>query len=99
MRELSAPSTSTAGIASRYDYFNETTSGNNRLTAHCGAYLDVAQAVLRKIVEVDAPTEMRSFICVLLRRHLSEPPPTWSGSAESLSLELSIGWAQRWQPL
>ena len=58
MRELSAPSTSTAGIASWYDYFNETTSGNNLLTAHCGAYLDVAEAVLRKIFEVDARTEI-----------------------------------------
>jgi len=40
------------------DYFDKTSSGNNLLTAHCGAYLDVVGAVLRKMVEVDARTEI-----------------------------------------
>jgi predicted dehydrogenase len=45
-------------LPSSYDYFNKTTSGANLLTISAGHTLDLVEAVLGKIVEVDARTEI-----------------------------------------
>lgn len=46
-------------LSSNYDYFNKTASGANLLTISAGHTLDVVEAVLGPIVEVDARTEVR----------------------------------------
>jgi predicted dehydrogenase len=45
-------------LPSWYDYFNKTSSGANLLTITAGHTLDVVEAVLGPIVEVDARTEI-----------------------------------------
>jgi predicted dehydrogenase len=45
-------------MPSIYDYFNKTSSGANLLTITAGHTLDVVEAVLGAIVEVDARTEI-----------------------------------------
>jgi predicted dehydrogenase len=45
--------------SSRLDYLNKTSSGANLLTITAGHTLDVAEAVLGPIIEVDARTEIR----------------------------------------
>jgi predicted dehydrogenase len=45
-------------LPSTYDYFNKTTSGANLLTISAGHALDLLEAVLGEIVEVDARTEI-----------------------------------------
>jgi predicted dehydrogenase len=45
-------------LASSYDYFNKTSSGANLLTVAVGHTLDVVEAVLGPIMEVDARTEI-----------------------------------------
>jgi predicted dehydrogenase len=45
-------------LPSAYDYFNKTSSGANLLTITAGHTLDVVEAVLGPVVEVDARTEI-----------------------------------------
>src|SRR5260221_6581104 len=45
-------------LPSSYDYFNKTSSGANLLTIAAGHTLDVVEAVLGPVVEVDARTEI-----------------------------------------
>ena len=45
-------------LPSAYDYFNKATSGANLLTITAGHTLDVVEAVLGPIIEVDARTEI-----------------------------------------
>jgi predicted dehydrogenase len=45
-------------LPSWYDYFNKTSSGANLLTITVGHTLDVVEAVLGEIIEVDARTEI-----------------------------------------
>jgi predicted dehydrogenase len=45
-------------LASWYDYFNKTSSGANLLTITVGHTLDVVEAVLGEIIEIDARTEI-----------------------------------------
>jgi predicted dehydrogenase len=45
-------------MASTHDFFNKTTSGANLLTILAGHTLDVVEAVLGSIIEVDARTEI-----------------------------------------
>ncbi len=45
-------------LPSSYDYFNKTTSGANLLTISAGHTLDLVEALLGEIVEVDARTEI-----------------------------------------
>ena len=45
-------------LPSMYDFFNKTSSGANLLTITAGHTLDVVEAVLGEIVEVDARTEI-----------------------------------------
>jgi predicted dehydrogenase len=45
-------------LPSNYEYFNKTTSGANLLTISAGHTLDLVEAVLGEIVEVDARTEI-----------------------------------------
>ena len=47
------------GMPSVYDYFNKESSGANLLTISAGHTLDVVEAVLGPILEVDARTEIR----------------------------------------
>lgn len=44
--------------SSRYDYFNKASSGANHLTISVGHALDVVEAVLGPIIELDARTEI-----------------------------------------
>jgi predicted dehydrogenase len=46
------------GLPSSYDYFNKTSSGANLLTINGGHTLDVVEAVLGPIIEIDARTEI-----------------------------------------
>ena len=46
-------------LPSAYDYFNKAASGANLLTITAGHTLDVVEAVLGTIIEVDARTEIR----------------------------------------
>jgi predicted dehydrogenase len=62
-RQLNARIVSTTSgfgpeMPSIYDYFNKTSSGANLLTITAGHTLDVVEAVLGAIVEVDARTEI-----------------------------------------
>jgi predicted dehydrogenase len=62
-RPLTARITSTTigfgpELPSWYDYFNKTSSGANLLTINAAHTLDVVEAVLGEIVEVDARTEI-----------------------------------------
>ena len=45
-------------MPSKYEYFNQTSSGANLLTISAGHTLDVVEAVLGPIIEVDARTEI-----------------------------------------
>ena len=45
-------------LPSSYDYFNKTSSGANLLTINAGHTLDLVEAVLGPIIEVDARTEI-----------------------------------------
>src|SRR6266446_3095635 len=46
-------------LPSNYDYFNKSSSGANLLTINGGHTLDLVEAVLGPIIEVDARTEIR----------------------------------------
>ena len=59
MRELYPPLwASGRKCLPHYDYFNKTSSGANLLTITAGHTLDVVEAVLGPIIEVDARTEI-----------------------------------------
>jgi predicted dehydrogenase len=45
-------------LPSSYDYFNKTSSGANLLTINAGHTLDLVEAVLGPIIEIDARTEI-----------------------------------------
>jgi predicted dehydrogenase len=45
-------------LPSSHDYFNKTSSGANLLTISAGHTLDLAEAVLGPIIEIDARTEI-----------------------------------------
>ena len=45
-------------LPSSYDYFNKTSSGANLLTINGGHALDLVEAVLGQIIEIDARTEI-----------------------------------------
>ena len=45
-------------LPSSYDYFNKTSSGANLLTINGGHALDLVEAVLGPIIEIDARTEI-----------------------------------------